>query len=815
MPLSDQQWNEFLKAAKRLSLTASAKRCIVIDVAGNDSDDDPWASFSAIHGTREFIKEIYAYIRKSEAREQIVPFLIAILSYTHNEDDKKVFERLIQDLEAGIGSASEPLPQKFRTFPTHAEPTAMSKPDVNPIDYIDFDIHLTSYDSGAGTKVFASLDCRESSGEEIISLPQPCDLSALANLTVFNPMPQSNLRELIEYGNQIYSKVFTGELGRKLGIAQGRKPNLIRIGISRTGVELPNHLWELICKQCNSDLFLSLDPEHSVARIVKHDRPSNLRRLDGPIKILIGHASPSGTANIPVEHLDVYERKAKNHGHETKILPALGFNRIQNLFDTVPNERFDVVHLICHGKVLEDSPGVLVFQDAQGNKQKIEPSVLAQVLKRVAPALVILQACHTGDTSSNSEFITGVAESLVLSGIPAVLAFRGKPHIDFAFEFLSRFYDVWLQGDSSFEYALQQARITIRNSQSNSKSERPIDAWSLPVLYRQPRVFLKIENKSGPGPDPEVDPPSDPNDALAQYIIIILKSQPKILKSIKDFLIREKLIDATNPAQSATEVDLIASRLITPRPNSSESTRCAIFLQMLTDSKHRGYRFSDEEEKNALRGIRDCVFLASLPDMHTRGMKNAIKNAIQMTRPEGSSSAEVPVLDMDIAMKIGRYAHALVIDEMARKTGDQSFVFQLLNKQFDSDDTSIFFEDRYYSYEVIKEPKEYRNKTKPKERKESFAKGCRLEGYDPKFPKSYTETLNSHLQTRFGARHLVFVLADKPADDDEKEILQEVMDEFRRMVFIQASPDGNATIYEDIMREIAEIDKLLHKLFSN
>jgi hypothetical protein len=25
----------------------------------------------------------------------------------------------------------------------------------------------------------------------------------------------------------------------------------------------------------------------------------------------------------------------------------------------------------------------------------------------------------------------------------------------------------------------------------------------------------------------------------------------------------------------------------------------------------------------------------------------------------------------------------------------------------------------------------------------------------------------------------------------------------------------NATIYEDIMREIAEIDKLLHKLFSN
>ena len=50
--------------------------------------------------------------------------------------------------------------------------------------------------------------------------------------------------------------------------------------------------------------------------------------------------------------------------------------------------------------------------------------------------------------------------------------------------------------------------------------------------------------------------------------------------------------------------------------------------------------------------------------------------------------------------------------------------------------------------------------------------------------------------------------------DRDLEILQEIMDAFSRMVFIQASPDGNATIYEAIMMQMAEIDQLLHRLFT-
>jgi CHAT domain-containing protein len=180
----------------------------------------------------------------------------------------------------------------------------------------------------------------------------------------------------------------------------------------------------------------------------------------------------------------------------------LNFDSVQNLFDKVQDKQFHVVHLICHGKFTYDSTGVLILEGANGQKQNIDPSVLARVLERVSPSLVILQACHSGDIDSSTDFVSGVAETLVRFGIPAVLAFRGKPNIDFAFEFLSKVYEKWLPGQVPIETAIQSARLAIRNSQTNSLVARPIDAWSLPVLYRQPGVFLQIVNKSGPGPRP-------------------------------------------------------------------------------------------------------------------------------------------------------------------------------------------------------------------------------------------------------------------------------------------------------------------------
>lgn len=810
MPLRDDQWNDFLKATIRITLTASSRRSIVIDVAGTDADNDPWADFLAIHGKREFIKAITTHLRRVEDRRRINLFLNAIFSYTHNDEDKKTIGSLIELVETGIGSTSKPIAKEPRSFPTLAEPIAMPESDENPIRYIDFDIHLTTHVSQGRTIVPANLDCRDATGREIVSLAGPCYLDSLADPLPFNPTSGTRQPEVVGYGHQIYSKIFSSDLGTKLGEARGKRTDLIRIGISSTSTEVPNHLWELICTDNHSERFLSLDQGYSVARIVKCQTPSNVRKLDGPIKMLIGHANPTGTDRIPEEHANRFEQIAKSKGHQAQALPAANFDRIQNLFDEVQNNQFHVVHLICHGKFTYDSQGVLIFEDDNRRKQNIASSVLARVLNRVSPSLVILQACHSGDTNSSTDFVSGVAETLVHFGIPAVLAFRGKPDIDFAFDFLSEVYERWLPGQVPIETALQSARLAIRNSQTNSLVARPIDAWSLPVLYRQPGVFLQIVNKSGPGGGPT----PDRLDVLIKYLTIILESQQEILQKIGGFLTREGLIDTSIIPDGTTVAELVATQLVTQRPNHLDVPVSSTLRDLLTDWKDRNLQFLDDSQKDALRSVRDTVFLATLPEEDTQEMVKAISNAIQTKASDTPSSANFKAWNKDIATLMGRYAHARLMDQRSRKTVNESFVFQLLNKKFEGDDTSIFFEDRFYRSEFIDEPIDYRNLRTPKLRKEGFAKGCQLESFSPQNPASYAETLNVHLESQFKRRHLVFVMVATPNNQEDLEILDEIMKEFSRMVFIQASPDGNATIYEAIMMQMAEIDRLLHLLFT-
>jgi hypothetical protein len=728
MPLTDDQWNDFLKATIRISLTPASKKRVVNDVAGTDADNDPWADFLAIHGKKEFISEIATHLRRVEDRGRIILFLTVILSYTHNDEDKATIASLIKHLETGIGSISKPIPQESRSLLTPTEPIAMRESDENPINYIDFDIDLTAYESQGEKKVAVNLDCRDSTGIQIVSLAAPCYLNSLAIPLSFNPTSEMRQPDVVGYGHQIYSKIFSGDLGTKFGEALGNKPGLIRIGISSTGTDVPNHVWELICRDKNLESFLSLDQGYSVARIVKCHTPSTLRKLVGPINILIGHASPTGTASIPVEHPKQFEQIAIDNRHTAKILPGLNFDSIKNLFETVQDEQFHVVHLICHGKFTYDSTGVLIFEGANREKQNIDPSVLAHVLKRVSPSLVILQACHSGDIESSKDFVSGVAKTLVGFGIPAVLAFRGEPQIDFAFDFLSEVYERWLPGQVPIETALQSARLTIRNSQTTSRTARPIDAWSLPVLYRQPGVFLQIVNKSSPGPGPTPDRLA----VLIEYLTIILESQQEILKKIGGFLAREGLIDASIRPHGATLAELVATQLVTQRPNHLEVPVSSTLRDLLTDWKDRNLQFLDDTQKDALRSVRDTVFLASLPEEDTQEMVKAISNAIQTKASGTPSSANFKAWNKDIATLMGRYAHARLMDQRSRKTGNESFVFQLLNKKFEGDDTSIFFEDRFYRSEFIDEPIDYRKLRTPTLRKEGFAKGAWMLALLPK-----------------------------------------------------------------------------------
>ena len=803
MPLRDDQWNDFLKATIRITLTASSRRSIVIDVAGTDADNDPWADFLAIHGKNEFIKEITTHLRRVEDRRRIILFLTAILSYTHNDGDKETIGSLIKLVETGIGSTSRPIAKEPRSFPTPAEPIAMPESDEKPIDYIDFEIHLDAYEIQGEKKVSAKLDCRDSTGKEIVSLAGPCYLNSLADSLSFNPTSETRQPEVVGYGHQIYSKIFSSDLGEKLGEVLGEKPDLIRIGISSTGTKVPNHLWELICRQSNAETFLSLDSKYSVARIVKNDSPSDLRRLEGPIKMLIGHASPTGTDRIPEEHANRFVQIAKSNGHDAEPLPALNFGSIQNLFDKVQGKQFHVVHLICHGKILYDSRGVLVFQDDQGRRQNIEPSVLAQVLKRVSPSLVILQACHSGDMDSSTDFVSGVAETLVRLGIPAVLAFRGKPNIDFAFEFLSKVYEKWLPGQVPIEAAIQSARLAIRNSQTTSLVARPIDAWSLPVLYRQPGVFLQIQHKKS------IALNQKNRILVAKLIRELLEECPEVLDV---FFLAVKAIELQGA--NNTKIDAVVNALvpINQSRRHEHETPLYVFRKIATYWVDHSQKIELADHQDRVRVIRDLLYTISFPEDEAERMIEVISNALVSTRSESAGPARAPrsIAPYQLGVKLLQTARALILEQQNNGGVRSSPLYKLLNEQLDKTDTSVFFESKYYKTTLLRvDAKKYATKARPVDKLAEISLQ-ELVGKIVIKNKDFIYRFELELEKAFDMNQMYFLIVP----DSFPGVAEEISVAFTRLVVIKEQTGFDSNYHSSLITDYEKIKECLEKVFS-
>jgi hypothetical protein len=333
----------------------------------------------------------------------------------------------------------------------------------------------------------------------------------------------------------------------------------------------------------------------------------------------------------------------------------------------------------------------------------------------------------------------------------------------------------------------------------------PVDASSFPDLSRHSGVNLQIRRGTPPPPDRLA--------ALLDAIAIGLRAQQDVLIAIHDYLKREGLIEATSSDSNKPDPERVAMLLLAPISDNPGIPTTARFLAVLTDWKKRGITFSENGQKELLRLIRDTVFLASFPEDDTREMIDAISNAIQKELSDKGSAATAKLTDKSIAEKLGLFAHALLMEQRSGKKGTQSFLYQLLNKKIEDDDTSIFFEDRFYEYAFIDEPKEYLKKQSTDKRIEEFAKGCMGQLRKGAESTSWKRTLEIYLETEHRRRRLIFVRISRPQNPKDIKNLEEIMNAFPRMVFIQMNAQGNAPVYVDIMAHIAQIDQLLTELF--
>ncbi len=236
--------------------------------------------------------------------------------------------------------------------------------------------------------------------------------------------------------------------------------------------------WELLYSARDCD-FIALSRKRPIVRylMVPH-RPSPLpfRR---PLRILVVASDVSGPL---LPRLDL-ERELRNLQEAVHRIPRVKLVRpetptIIGIRNALLKETCHAIHFMGHGDFdHEASEGTLLFQGTDGEIDRVNGVALAQVLRDFPSLqLMVINACNSARSGAVANPFAGVANALVLSGLPAVVAMQ-FPITDWAaIEFSKTFYARLAENDP-IDAAVSEGRQAVHARDSSSSD------WSAPALF--------------------------------------------------------------------------------------------------------------------------------------------------------------------------------------------------------------------------------------------------------------------------------------------------------------------------------------------
>ena len=192
-------------------------------------------------------------------------------------------------------------------------------------------------------------------------------------------------------------------------------------------------------------------------------------------------------------------------------------------------EPFQVVHFDGHGVLAgraagsgapgmyqDAAPeGVLVFQAADGGRDPVPASRVAQVLAAARVPVVVLNACQSGAVGKQLE--AAVATRLLHGGAASVVAMAYSVYAVAAAEFMAAFYERLFAGDTvSAAVTAGRQRLFRAILRPSPKGMLPLADWVVPVHYVRrevrfpglvtarpagaPSLEEALDQLAGPGP---------------------------------------------------------------------------------------------------------------------------------------------------------------------------------------------------------------------------------------------------------------------------------------------------------------------------
>jgi len=286
-----------------------------------------------------------------------------------------------------------------------------------------------------------------------------------------------------QIGQTLYAAVFGSSAGSGLedslrGIDPQRGDGLRFVINTTDAPDLARLPWEFLYSPKQDD-FLFSDRLKPVVRWLDVDEPPPTLAVEPPLRMLMAIAAPADRPELAVgrelAQLDSALAELSQSGVLTTV--RLEHTSLESLDQALLKHRPHVLHFIGHGDFVGDD-GVLVLESDQqpGSADTIAGRQLAVLLRnyRDCLRLVFLNSCM-GATASTRDPFSGVAQSLIRRGIPAVIAMQ-FPVPDAAAVALSRHFYRYLAAGQPVDAALSSARAFLY------ARGYPVE-WGAPALY--------------------------------------------------------------------------------------------------------------------------------------------------------------------------------------------------------------------------------------------------------------------------------------------------------------------------------------------
>jgi hypothetical protein len=286
-----------------------------------------------------------------------------------------------------------------------------------------------------------------------------------------------------EIGSALYKALFSGNVARMYNRSYAALKD------PEAGLRLRLHLnlddpqiaklaqipWEYIYEKESME-YLALSRQTPIVRYIDVPRRPSLLPFDGELRILVVMSSPKGThpLDLDKERQLIESTWAKDDNVRVDYLSR---PTADGLLAQLVANKYHVLHYMGHGAFDANSgSGALVLESDDGSPHLLNATTLGTWLRDVPTLrLAFLNACDTGRAGEDQPF-SGVANRLVMAGLPAVVVMQTPISDDAAIDFARAFYPRLAAGYGVDE-ASAQGRKSILSSDKDSTE------WGIPVLY--------------------------------------------------------------------------------------------------------------------------------------------------------------------------------------------------------------------------------------------------------------------------------------------------------------------------------------------